>query len=55
VKFKNNKCQLKFSNSNKAIVEVVQEGRLDKLVGVVQFLVEIYNIKLKKMISGTIN
>jgi hypothetical protein len=39
---------LKFLNSNKAIVEVVQEGRLYKLVGVVQSLVADYSIKLKK-------
>ncbi len=48
MKFESNKCWLKFSNSNNAIVEVVQEGRLYKLVGVVQYLVADYSVKLKK-------
>ncbi len=48
MKFESNKSWLKFLNLNKAIVEVVQEGRLYKLVGVVQSLVVDYSIKLKK-------
>jgi hypothetical protein len=48
VEFESNKCWLKFLNSNKAIVEVVQEGRLYKLIGVVQSLLADYSIKLKK-------
>jgi hypothetical protein len=39
VEFETTKCWLKSPNSNKVIVEAIQEGRFYKLVGVVQSLV----------------
>jgi hypothetical protein len=41
MEFKATKCWLKSFDSNKVIIEVVQERRLYKLVGVVQSLVVI--------------
>jgi hypothetical protein len=48
VEFEATKCWLKSCNSNKVIVEAIQEGRFYKLVGVVQSLVVECNIKIKK-------
>jgi len=45
VEFETTKCWLKSFDSNKVIVEVVQEGRLYKLVGVVQSLVVAIRLK----------
>ncbi len=42
------KCRLKSSDSNKVIVEVIQEGRLYKLVRVVQCLVTKCSTKIKR-------
>jgi hypothetical protein len=39
VEFEATKCWLKSFNSNKVIVEAIQEGKFYKLVGVIQSLV----------------
>ncbi len=48
MEFKATKCWLKSFDSNKVIIEVVQEGRLYKLVGVAQSLVVECNTKIKR-------
>jgi len=48
VEFKITKYWLKSSNSTKVIVKIVEEGRLYKLIGVVQSLVANVNIKIKR-------
>jgi hypothetical protein len=48
VEFEATKCWLKFSYSNKVIVEVIKEGRLYKLIGVVQSLVLDGSTKTKR-------
>jgi hypothetical protein len=48
VEFEATKCWLKSSNSNKVIVEAIQERRVYKLVGVVQSLVAECSTKIKK-------
>jgi len=48
VEFEATKYWLTFFDSNKVITEVVQEGRLYKLVKVVQSLVEECSTKIKK-------
>jgi hypothetical protein len=45
VEFEAIKCWLKSFNSNKVIVEAIQEGKFYKLVGVIQSLV--CSIKIK--------
>jgi hypothetical protein len=53
VEFETTKCWLKSFDSNKVIVEVLQKGRLYKLVGVVQFL--IVALRLRGVISRNSN
>ncbi len=48
VEFEATKCWLKSFNSNKVIVEAIQERGFYKLVGVVQFLVVECSTKIKK-------
>jgi hypothetical protein len=48
VEFETTKCWLKSYDSNKVIVEVIQERRLYKLIGIVQSSVVKYSTKIKR-------
>ncbi len=49
VEFEATKCQSKSFDSTKVIIEIVQEGRLYKLIGIVQSLVAKRAPSLKRM------